>query len=178
MPWPHEVPTAPPTHTSSRNGSLPSQGTDLDVAEPDPVAVILQADVASLRPAVGRPLVVLAGPDPLLPVRRIQLVGDDPLAVEPMLHVAPAHHDAGVVPVADGPGRISRGRVQAVVGATGVRVVEPEGVVADLELGARLVGGASLFGRVIEDATVASVRDLPIDRQLEVVERLGGDEVA
>src|SRR5262245_22595680 len=92
--------------------SLLSQKAELDVAIPDQVAVVLQADVALADLAVvGRVLVELAGPEPLLPVGGVQLVLDDLLAVEPVLDLVLVGEDVGPVLVDDGVGGVMRGRV-------------------------------------------------------------------
>src|SRR2546426_3649554 len=72
--------------------------TNPDVAESDPVAMILQADVAAHRASVARVVLELARFHPLFPVVAPQLVLDDLHAVQPMLDVAAFDEDARLVP--------------------------------------------------------------------------------
>src|SRR2546426_8534636 len=72
--------------------------TNPDVAEGDPVAMILQADVAAHRASVARVVLELARFHPLFPVVAPQLVLDDLHAVQPMLDVAAFDEDARLVP--------------------------------------------------------------------------------
>ena len=128
--------------------------------------------------AVPLPVLDVGVRHPLLPVVGVEFVAHHLLAVEPVLDGVAAGHDPAAVPVPDRPGRVLRRRVQGVVRPVRVRVVGPEGAVADLVLGGVLVDVLGVLGGPVEDAAVAAVRHLPVERQLEVAELLLGDQVA
>src|SRR5688500_13420835 len=73
---------------SGRLGPSLLRGPDLDLAVPDLVAVILQEDVPLLRLAEAGDVLELALGDGLAQRRRVELVLEDLLAVQPVLDVA------------------------------------------------------------------------------------------
>src|SRR4051794_31376007 len=77
--------------------------SQLDVPEPDLVAVILQQDVSARRVPESRDVFVLALGDERLHLRTADLERDDALAVEPVLDMSPADHEPCLVPLADRP---------------------------------------------------------------------------
>src|SRR3954451_14912650 len=71
---------------------------DPDVAEGDPVAMVLQSDMAAPRAAIAPEILELAYADPPLPVRGPQLVIHHLHAVQPMLDMRAPHDQARLVP--------------------------------------------------------------------------------
>src|SRR5882672_10572446 len=78
-----------------------SEAADLDVAESDRVAMVLQSDVAAPCAAEAREVLELALADPPLPVRGPQLVIHHLHAVQPMLDMRAPHEQARLVPRTD-----------------------------------------------------------------------------
>src|SRR5215469_2786625 len=74
---------------------------DLDVAERDGEAVVLQEDVAVARFAEVGPDVIFAVGDELAELRGEAFILDDLDAIEPVLAVCSANDDACGVPLAD-----------------------------------------------------------------------------
>ncbi len=98
--------------------------TDLDVPVRHQPPVPLQPDAPPFRPPVVGRAGELAPAHQRFPFRRLDLVLHHLHAVEPVLHVAAVHDDAGAVPLADGLRWMQRRRMQVVVvaGEVGARV--------------------------------------------------------
>src|SRR5512145_2424778 len=93
------------------------QDADADVAIRDPVAVVLERDVAGARPSVPGPLRELGCRHLRLPRRGPQLVLDHLHAVEPVLDVRPVDDEADGIPFAGGLHRAPGRGIEAKVGA-------------------------------------------------------------
>src|SRR5688572_4263627 len=91
------------------------ESANLDVAECDPVTVVLQRDVTAASLTVTGQVLELTRCHPALPVFAPQLVLEELHAVQPVLHVAAAHQDTCVVPFARWFRHISQRCVQRVV---------------------------------------------------------------
>src|SRR5882672_584353 len=161
--------------SSARHGCrrLP-QFTDANVAKRERALVIaLHRDVSALRAAIVGPFVELARLDLGFPVGTSELVLEQLDAVQPVLDVSAVGDDARRVPLADGFQMTGGRRVQRVRGA-GARqsrfVVGALRVVEQLILGRAPVDVIVFLGATIEDAAVARLADLPVDRQLEIAE--------
>src|SRR5437867_10425119 len=142
--------------------------------------MLLEADVPLGIAAVVRVRGELAFLDARLPVRTAELVLNDLDAVEPVLYVVPVQRETERVPLTRGFHDVSGRRIQPVVrsgrGEARLAVGMP-GVVEDLHLRSTPVNGVVVLARPVEDAAVAIRGDLPFERQLEVLELLGGDDV-
>src|SRR5262245_58040529 len=99
------------------SGTPASQLADPDVSKLDAVVVILQADMATTRLSVLRVVLELAALHAARPVVGPELVVDHLHAVHPMFDVRPAREQARLVPRADRPGGVTRGRIEIVVRA-------------------------------------------------------------
>src|SRR6185437_14890646 len=135
--------------------------------------VALDADVAAVCHAVLRPILELARRDAGIPIRTPELVLDDFLAVEPVLHMRAVDDDARRVPFVGGRYLPARYGIERVVGrrpTIGRLVVRRADVVLELILRPAPVDVIVVLGGAIEDAAVASVADLPFELELEVPE--------
>src|SRR5262245_10034902 len=157
------------------------QLTNPDIAEPHLVAVVLQQDVPlELRAPAGLILELalrLRG----LQRRALQLVLDHLHAVQPMLDVHAVDDDPAGVDLARRFQRLVRRRRDRVVERRGLTVrsdqgVSMPGVVDDLVLVRDRT--VSIFGHEVLDAAVGAFHHLPLERQVEIVERVGGDDIA
>jgi hypothetical protein len=136
--------------SSVRLGRKSSKGADLDVAEPNVVAVILQADVAAgILGEAGHALEFGFG-DQFLGLGATPLVLDDLLLVEPVLGLIAFDHNAGLVPFAHGLefflGIAGDEGVKSGGAGLGVFSVAVLGVIENLVFRACLVGGVVVFG--------------------------------
>src|SRR5690606_16091762 len=91
-----------------------SQFAQLDVAEGNGIAVILQADVAAFGTTVWRPLGELAVANACLPIVAPEFVACRLHTVQPVLIVIVPNHDARGVPLARWLHRVFGCRVQTV----------------------------------------------------------------
>src|SRR5277367_3117206 len=81
---------------------------NLYISEPHGKAVILQQDVSACALAVVWKCVVLAFRENRLELWRIAVVLQHLHAVQPVLTMLAVHHNAGGIPIANGPDRLIR----------------------------------------------------------------------
>src|SRR5260370_42314009 len=164
--------------------------TDLDVAEGNGKAVVLEEDVAVVGLAEVGVDVELAGGDDLAELGGCAVELEDLDAVEPVLAVGAADDDAGGVPLADGfdgfgfcGGAHGCERGNGAVAVAAFFGVGVEGVVEDLVLEAdggavAVVAGGVVGVDEVLDAGVGSGSDAEVDEELEVGVFAGGENVA
>ncbi len=156
------------------------QASDLDVAVPDAVSVILQEDEAVLQLAEPRDVLELALRDRCAQRRAVELVLQHASAVQVVLDCRPVRHDPALIELTGGPDRTI---------LSGEDVIERRRLPmrADLRVGVPLIVDELVLvadGRiqVLEDevlqAAVAALGDPPLPRQLEPVELSRRDDVA
>src|SRR5262245_55391107 len=119
--------STPRTTARSFISGLRLQLADLQVAEADPVAVVLQQQVAALVLVEAVHTLELAVGDRLAKRVRVQLVSEDLAAVEPVLDVVALQDDARLVELPRRPRLRRRGR-QHVVEGSGPAAVARAGV--------------------------------------------------
>src|SRR5467141_256063 len=116
-----------------------------------------------------------------IPIATAQLVLEQLEPVEPMLDMIAVHDEACRVPFAAGVYVSGRRWIEIVGRARGRQrrlAVGMLGIVQHLHLDRVPVDLVRILGDAIEDAAVAARHDLPVDRQLEILEFVGGDDVA
>src|SRR5690606_20680633 len=150
--------------TVSSSGQRP----DLQVAEPDRIAMVLQYDIAALLDAETGIFGELAGLIEAVPAFAPDLVLDHLLAIQPVLDVVAARNDARLVPLpcrADDTGRrrdhvVQRARPAVTIHAgVGVRVTL---VIEDLHLRTGVPRCLRVLRRPIDHPAVPPLRDPPV----------------
>src|SRR2546423_6437046 len=142
--------------------------------------VTLNAQVATTGFAIVWIGGKLARSNLLLPVRAAELVLEQLLAIQPVLHTIAIYHEQRRVPFVSGLDDVRWRWVQRVIAscrsqsAFSIRVT---GVVEQLVLGSTPVDMVVFLGSTIEESGVPARTQLPVHRQLEVRELILGDEV-
>lgn len=152
---------------------------NLDVAEFDAVGMVLEADGAFLEGGEFGAGFEFAFGEALFPIFAADLVFDDFFAIHPMLGVRAFDEEAEFVPLAGGSGEVFAWRVEIVTSAGKLLWIARAmgSVVEELDFGGVMPGGDRFFGDAVENAAVAVRDEFPFERQFEVLELLGGDDV-
>src|SRR5438093_2855236 len=152
-----------------------------DIAEGHLVAVVLQQDVPLQLGSPSRLIFEFAPGFRSHERRALQLVLDHLDAVQPVLDVQAVHDDASRVELAGGLQGLVGGRRDGIIKRCGGAVRSDAGVrVAGIVYHLVLVRDrtAAILGHEVFHAAVAAGRDFPFEPEIEIVERVDGDDVA